>query len=317
MGAGPPRYTAFMSTASPPTPPITRQLVAVARDIKLSHTIFALPFALLATFLAAGLVQRLPSLGEFGLILLCMVLARTFAMAVNRWADAGIDAQNARTLGRALPSGRVQRSTVLAIAGLCAAGFIKACVLFWLVFDNLWPAALSIPVLLVLAGYSFTKRFTWVCHLVLGFALALSPVAAAIAIEPGYLAQPTVWLLSAMVLAWVAGFDILYALQDTDADRELGLYSIPSRLGVGPALWISRGLHLCAAAALSATALVSAQLGTLFASAAGAAVALLLLEHLLVAGGETKRLNMAFFTVNGVISLLLGAAGIIDIVSRA
>lgn len=305
-----------MTTAPPPLP-IPRQLVAVARDIKLSHTVFALPFALLATYLAAASASRLPRVGEFGLILLCMVLARTFAMAVNRWADAGIDAQNARTLGRALPSGRVRRSTMLAIAGLCAAGFIKACVLFWFVFENAWPAVLSVPVLFVLAGYSFTKRFTWICHLVLGFALALSPIAAAIAIEPSYLALPTVWLLSAMVLAWVSGFDVLYALQDTEVDRELGLHSVPSRLGVNRALGISRALHLASAGALIGVAWVSPRLGALFGVACGLTCGLLLLEHALVWRGETKRLNMAFFTVNGIISVLLGIAGIADVLRLA
>jgi len=304
-----------MSTASTPTPPLSHQLVAVARDIKLSHTVFALPFALLAMFLAAGFVGRRPHWLEFALILLCMVTARTFAMAFNRVVDRGVDARNARTAGRALPSGSVGTDLMVMVVVVCGGGFIASTAGF-LAFGNFWPMLLAPPVLLVLAGYSFTKRFTWACHLVLGFALAISPVAAAIAIEPTYLARPVVWLLSAMVLTWVAGFDILYALQDTEADRELGLYSIPSRLGVGAALWISRALHTASAGALVAVAIVSSQLGVLFAVAAGLTCALLLLEHALVAGGQTKRLNMAFFTVNGVISLLLGGAGLIDIFTR-
>lgn len=299
-------------TTAPPMP-IAQQLVAVARDIKLSHTVFALPFALLATFLAAGFDDRLPGIGEFGLILLCMLSARTFAMALNRWADAGIDAHNARTQSRALPSGRVGAGTMLGVVLACAMGFVLATAWFWIGFDNSWPVVLSPLVLLVLGGYSFTKRFTWLCHAVLGFALAISPVAAAIAIEPGYLSRPTVWLLLAMVLCWVAGFDILYALQDTQADRELGLYSLPSRLGVGRALWISRALHVASAVALILLAVMTEQLGLLFAIAAGLTCILLVIEHALVWGGRTGQLNMAFFTVNGVISLTLGAAGITDL----
>lgn len=300
-------------TAAPPQP-MSRQLLAVARDIKLSHTVFALPFALLATLLAAGEAGRLPHFGEFGLILLCMVTARTFAMALNRWADASIDANNARTAGRALPSGRVGRGTMLGIVIGCALLFELAAAGFYYAYDNAWPVALGPAVLLVLGGYSYTKRFTWLCHAVLGFALAISPVAAALAIEPGYLGLPVVWLLSAMVLCWVAGFDVLYAMQDTEVDRELGLHSIPSRLGVNRALWISRVLHLSAAIALVGTALVSGQLGLLFTIAAGLTCALLILEHALVWGGRTKQLNMAFFTVNGVISVLLGVAGILDVI---
>lgn len=300
-----------MSTA--PTPAIHHQLVAVARDIKLSHTVFALPFALLATFLAAGWADRLPAWGEFGLILLCMVTARTFAMTFNRLVDRRIDAENARTAGRALASGRVGTDIAVMTLVVCAGLFIASTAGF-LVYGNVWPLLLAPPVLTVLAGYSFTKRFTWLCHVVLGVALAISPVAAAIAIEPGFLAQPTAWLIAAMVLCWVAGFDILYALQDTEVDRELGLHSIPSRLGVGRALWISRCLHLASAGALICAAVISAQLGVLFIIALALTCALLLLEHALVAGGKTKRLNMAFFTVNGVISVLLGAAGIADIV---
>lgn len=311
-----------------PTLSMPRQLLAVARDIKLSHTVFALPFALLAMFLAAGWMGRLPKWGEAGLILLCMVTARTFAMAFNRWADARIDAANTRTASRAVPSGRVSRGMMLSVVIASAVGFIASAWGFRLAYRNDVPVVLSPLVLAVLAGYSLTKRFTWLCHVTLGVALALSPIAAALAIEPLALSPdnsascwgpndsaPEIWLLACMVLCWVAGFDILYALQDTEADRQLGLYSIPSRLGVGTALWISRTLHTLSAAALVGTALLADQLGPLFMGAAALTCALLLLEHALVAGGTTKRLNMAFFTVNGVISLLLGATGIFEIVT--
>lgn len=296
-------------------PPIAQQLGAVARDIKLSHTVFALPFALLAMFLAAGSADRYPNWAEAGLILLCMVTARTFAMAFNRLSDALIDARNQRTEGRAIPSGRVRWDTMLWVVLVSALAFAVSTAGFLLLSQNPWPLILSLPVLFVLGAYSYTKRFTWLCHGVLGFALAISPIAAVIAIEPSYFSEPTAWLIAAMVLCWVAGFDVLYALQDTEVDRELGLYSIPSRLGIGKALWISRGLHLVSAGALIAAATLCTQFGLWFAIAAGLTCALLILEHTLVWGGRTKQLHMAFFTVNGIISLLLGGAGIIDIMA--
>lgn len=302
-----------MDQTAPP-PPIAQQLGAVARDIKLSHTVFALPFALLGAFMAANWDDRLPGVNEFVLILLCMFFARTFAMAFNRLSDALIDASNPRTEQRALPSGRVRWDTMLWVVIASAAAFVASTALFIVATDNYWPLLLGLPVLIVLAGYSYTKRFTWLCHAFLGFALAISPVAAAIAIEPEYLSQPIVWLLALMVLTWVAGFDVLYALQDTEVDRELGLFSIPSRLGIGKALMISRGLHLLSIASLLSIVWLSDQLALLFAIAAGLTCALLIFEHVLVWGGRTKQLNMAFFTVNGIISVLLGVAGIIDLI---
>jgi 4-hydroxybenzoate polyprenyltransferase len=290
------------------------QFAALAADIKLSHTVFALPFALLGMGLAAGWAQRWPAVGEVGLILGCMVLARTFAMTVNRWADAGFDALNPRTAARAVPSGRLDKTFVTSTIFLTAIGFVVVAAGFWLFYANLWPLLLSPAVLAVLAGYSYTKRFTWLCHAVLGFALALSPLAAALALEPGYLAaSPTVWLIAAMVLAWVAGFDVLYALQDVAIDRELQLRSIPASLGEGRALWISRGLHLVCAAALLAAGGVSPQLHVWFFSASLLTIALLVLEHALVGRSGTRRIHLAFFTVNGIISLLLGLAGLVDV----
>jgi 4-hydroxybenzoate polyprenyltransferase len=270
-------------------------LTAIARDIKLSHSLFAMPFALLATFLAAGYADRLPGIDELVLIVLCMVFARTVAMTVNRWADRELDAQNPRTAGRAIPSGRVSGGAVLSTAGVCALLFVLCTAGFWLLRDNPWPLILSPLVLAWVAGYSFTKRFTWLCHLFLGSALAVRPVAAAIAIEPGYLEQIDVYLLAVMVMCWVAGFDVIYALQDVAADREQGLFSLPSRVGVEPALWVSRLLHVIVAAMLVALIVLSTQLDAL------------------VWGGRTHRLPMAFFTVNGVISVVLGVAGIVDV----
>ncbi|MEM9021041.1 MAG: UbiA-like polyprenyltransferase [Planctomycetota bacterium] len=304
-----------MSEAAPTNtpPPIGEQLRYIGRDIKLSHTVFALPFALLATFLAADWGRRLPGWDEFVLILLCMFFARTSAMTVNRWLDASFDTSNPRTSGRAVPSGRVPARTM----GLTAIGSALLLVVgaggFWVFRDNPWPLLLSPVVLAVLCGYSLTKRFTWLCHAVLGLALALSPLAATIAIEPGYLGSPVVWLLGLMVLCWVAGFDVIYALQDVEHDRAEGLHSMPSRLGVGRAMWISRASHLVAAGCLVGMVMTSEQLGVVFAAGVALTIGLLLLEHALVWGSRTHQLNTAFFTVNGVISLLLGAGGLADI----
>lgn len=289
-----------------------RSVLELARDIKLSHSVFALPFALLAMVLAAVWAQRTPDAVEIVLIVVGMVLARTVAMSVNRAADATIDAANPRTARRALPAGRVSRGFVAGAIAVCSALFILATAGFLVVRGNPWPLVLSPLVLAYLAGYSFTKRFTWLCHLYLGSALALSPVAAVIAIEPGFLARPEPWLLAGMVTCWVAGFDIIYALQDVAFDREHAVHSMPANLGAEVALWISRGLHVASAAALVALWQWSPMLNTAFLIATVAVIALLIVEHALVWGSRTHHIPLAFLTVNGVISLALGAAGIFD-----
>ena len=286
---------------------------AIGGDIKLAHSVFALPFAVLGMVWAARWDGRWPHWGEVALVVVCMVLARTVAMAVNRWADAGLDAVNPRTAGRAIPSGRVSPGAMLGVAAGCGVLFMLATGGFWLFYDNPWPSVLALPVLGWLVLYSFTKRFTWACHLVLGVALAMSPVAAAIAVEPGFLMQTTVWVLAAAVACWVAGFDIIYALQDVAVDRAAGLWSMPSRLGEEPALWIARALHTAAAAGLVSLAWINPTLaldGWPWLAAAVGVTGLLILEHALVWGSKTHRLDIAFLTLNGVISLLLGAVGI-------
>jgi 4-hydroxybenzoate polyprenyltransferase len=304
-------------TVTPPAQPaktLAGKLSAVAGDIKLSHTVFAMPFALLAAFLSAGSADRLPGWDEFVLIVLCMFLARTAAMTINRLADADLDASNPRTAGRALPSGRLDQRFVLVTAVVCSTAFIAAAGGFWLLRSNPWPVILSPGVLAYLGGYSYSKRFTWLCHVYLGTALALSPVAAAIAIEPGYLGCAEPWLLAGMVACWVGGFDVIYALQDVKHDRSLGLYSMPAKLGVARALGVSRGLHVIAAACLLMLWRVSPLLGVGFLAASVLTVALLILEHALVWRSRTHHINAAFLTVNGVISLLLGSAGIVEVV---
>lgn len=302
-----------LTTSAEPITTLSGKLSTVARDIKLSHTVFALPFALLATFLAAGWAGRLPGWDEFGLIVVCMFFARTFAMVVNRLADAELDGSNPRTAKRAIASGllskRFASSTIVACAGL----FILGAAGFWLTRANPWPLICSPVVLAYLAGYSYTKRFTWLCHVYLGSALALSPVAAALAIEPGYLGLAEPWLLAGMVASWVGGFDVIYALQDIEHDQSLALYSMPSRLGVKPALWISRGLHVLAAGCLFTLWQLSPALGVAFGLACALTLSLLILEHALVWRSETHHIDIAFLTVNGVISVLLGAVGIVEV----
>jgi 4-hydroxybenzoate polyprenyltransferase len=297
-----------------PTRGLPQKLAEVAGDIKLSHTVFAMPFALLATFLSAGESGRLPGLDEFLLIIVCMFLARTFAMTVNRLADARLDASNPRTAGRALPSGKLDTVFVWATAKLCALLFIVAAGGFWLMHDNPWPIILSPFVLIYLAGYSYTKRFTWLCHLYLGTSLALSPIAAVIAIEPGHLGQIEPWLLAGMVACWVGGFDVIYALQDIEHDTSLGLFSMPSRLGSGTSLWVSRTLHLAATACLLCLWYISPLLSVWFLAAAILTLVLLVIEHALVWRSSTHHIHTAFLTVNGIISLLLGVAGIAEVV---
>ena len=292
---------------------LSGKLALLAGDIKLTHTVFAMPFALLATFLSAGSTDRLPGLDEFVLIVVCMFLARTVAMTVNRLADAKLDATNPRTAGRALPSGRLDTVFMWAAAKIAALLFILAAGGFWLMRGNVWPVVLSPIVLAYLAGYSYTKRFTWLCHLYLGTALALSPIAAAIAIEPSYLMRPEPWLLAGMVTCWVGGFDVIYALQDLAHDESMGLFSMPSRLGANTALWASRLLHFTAVAMLLSLWWFSPGLRVLFLIAAALTIGLLVLEHALVWRSKTHRIHIAFLMVNGIISLLLGTAGIVDV----
>lgn len=292
---------------------LARRAMFLARDIKLSHSVFALPFALLAAFLAAAHKGRLPDFTSLVLIVLCMVFARTVAMAMNRWADARLDALNPRTIGRAIPAGRLTTRFVLLTALGCAVMFIVATAGFWWLRGNVYPFVLSPFVLTWLVAYSFTKRFTALCHLFLGSALALSPLAAAVAIEPAYLVSVEPYVLAVMVMCWVAGFDIIYALQDVASDLDSGIFSLPVRLGVEPALWASRGLHLLALGALIWLGHVSPVLSGGFTAAVVLVAVLLIIEHALVWRSSTHYIHIAFLTVNGVISVLVGALGVVDV----
>ncbi len=307
-----------MSTAS--LHPITA-VREMAGDIKLAHSVFALPFALLGSFMAApGSDAGWRGIdgsrfgGQLALIVLAMVLARTVAMLANRYLDRNIDARNPRTAGRAIPAGRLSPGQVLIAILLLGAAFALTCGGFGVFFGNWWPLILCLPVLLWISAYGWLKRFTKWCHLYLGSSLAISPLAAAIAIEPSSLgAQPALWLLALMVLSWVTAFDIIYALQDVEIDRKEGLHSIPSRLGVERGLWISRVLHLISAGALVAVWLADDRFGVLFGIGVVGVVVLLIYEHATVARWGTKKIALAFFTLNGIISCLLGVLGCLDI----
>ena len=292
----------------------------LARDIKLSHSVFALPFALLGLFMAAWPAPPLSSVtgGQLAisilLVIIAMVSARTAAMLANRWLDHDIDSRNPRTAGRALPSGATNSQTVLTGLIVSAAVFLIACLLFLILLGNWWPLILGLPVIAWLCLYPLLKRMTWACHLWLGASLAMSPLAAAIAVQPDTLMhQPALWLLSGMVLCWVAGFDIIYALQDVDIDRQEGLHSIPSTFGFNGALWFSRILHVIAGGCLILAWSLDQRLGGVFLAASIAACLLLIIEHLTVRSWGTSRMALTFFLLNGVVSCILGAAGIIDL----
>ncbi|WP_417392437.1 UbiA-like polyprenyltransferase [Gimesia sp.] len=273
--------------------------------IRFSHTIFALPFALLSAVLAwRGQQVRWQELVG---ILLCMLFARSAAMAFNRLVDREIDAQNPRTQSRHLPAGLISVRTVTIFTILTSLAFIASTLLF---LPNRWPLYLSIPVLLFLLGYSYAKRFTIFCHYWLSTALMLSPLAAWIAIRGSLSLEPL--LLGAVVFFWVGGFDIIYACQDVHFDQETRLSSIPSRWGIRKALRFAMFSHFMTIICLFSLWYV-AGLGIPFLIAVLAVAGLLIYEHLLVNPDDLGRVNLAFFHVNAIISIGLFFVGLIDV----
>ncbi len=280
--------------------------------IKFAHSVFALPFALIATFLAGRELpgRSLPLPGHVLLIIGCMVSARSVAMTFNRIADREIDARNPRTQDRPLPTVRLSLRATLFFFGCAMGAFLGCCFGFYWLYENPWPLAGSVPVLLYLCGYSYAKRFTKWSHYWLGSAIALSPVAAWVAIHPPSLGLPALALMGAVTL-WIAGFDIIYACQDIEVDRRDGLHSLPARLGPGPALWLARASHVGTVALLLALAWL-APLGGLYLAGVAVVGVLLLVENALVHPNDFSRVNLAFFTINGVVSLLLGVVAVVD-----
>ena len=261
--------------------------------IKWEHSIFALPFALTATILAA---HGIPGWSTLFWILVAMVTARSCAMAFNRWADADLDAANPRTRSRALPAGLLTRSFVLGFTILMGLLFILAAANL-----NRFTLALSPVVLIILLGYSYMKRVTRWSHLVLGLALGLAPSAAWIAVRGSL--DPRILVLTAAVTLWVGGFDVLYACQDFEHDRAVGLYSLPQSIGVPAAFWVARMMHAAMLALLVWFGLLFnfGVAGWLGVAAAGG---LLAYEHAIVSPRDLRRLNAAFFTMNGVIAMI-------------
>ncbi len=284
---------------------MVRRLKLILEMIRFSHTIFALPFALLSAILAwqSAPFRWLDLAG----ILLCMIFARSTAMAFNRLIDRRLDALNPRTR-IAASAERAPAACLLSgpLRSFAALGFFASTALF-LLHDNPWPLYLSVPVLAFICCYSFTKRFTALCHAWLGASLLLSPVATWIAIR-GLEALATPVVLGLAVLFWVTGFDILYACQDVDFDRQAKLASVPARFGVPASLRIAAASHLVMLVFLMALYWAAAPLlGWIYLVGVAAIAVLLVYEHLLVRPDDLTRVNQAFFQVNGIISVgLLG-----------
>ncbi len=282
-----------------------RKIVVFLEMIKFSHTVFALPFALTGALLSAN---GLPTGWQILWIILAMAGARTAAMGLNRLIDAEIGAKNPRTAGRAIPAGLIGKGATLAFIVTATALMLLAAGMLNPLCLKLAPIALSFLVL-----YSYCKRFTSLAHVVLGICLAAAPIGAWAAIR-GSIDAPAL-ILGGVVLFWVAGFDILYALQDLEFDRRTGLHSIPVVLGVNGSLWAARLFHLVMLALLL-WLFVTLHLGGFFLAGIGAAGAMLLYEHWLLRSGNLEKLDAAFFNMNGYISVAILLFTAADVLTR-
>lgn len=294
------KYSSLMQTGNITSPQ------AVIREwaemIKLEHTVFALPFAL------SGLILAIPGLPDWRTVfwtVLAFASARGAAMTLNRLIDAKIDAINPRTRERAIPAGKIKASTALIFA-------IVAFALMLFAASNLPPICLMLsPIAVVwLSFYSFTKRFTWLCHIVLGIALGGAALGGWVA-SSGAIVGAAPWLLASAVATWVAGFDIIYACQDESFDRDNKLSSMPARFGVAGALKISRALHVLTVCLLFSLGL-SLKLGFFYYVGFAAITGMLIYEHRLVKADDLSKVNAAFFTVNGIVSICAFCAFLID-----
>jgi 4-hydroxybenzoate polyprenyltransferase len=281
---------------------VTTYPLRYARLVKVEHTVFALPFAYVGAFLA---VDRVPRAHDLLWITVAMVGARSLAMALNRLVDAELDGRNPRTATRELVTGALSRVAVLAFCAAALAVFLLAVWQLDPLVRWLWP----IPVLAFVV-YPYLKRFTWLCHLWLGAADGLAPVGAWAAIRGDLHWQA--WVLGAAVAFWVAGFDLFYALFDVDVDRREGLHSWATRFGVGGVFAGARALHVLTIAALAVAGL-GLSVGWLYWAGVAAVAALLVYEHLLVKPDDLRRLDAAFFTMNGVISIAFFVFVLLDV----
>ena len=286
--------------------------------IRFSHTLFALPFALLA-YVMAHFESPPVSFRWLDLVgvLLCMVFARSAAMGFNRFADRKIDAENPRTASRHLPSGILTSNHVLLFVLICSAGFIASTLLF---LPNRIPLFASVPVLLFLFGYSYAKRWTVAAHFWLGAALMLAPLAAWVVVQPVLFPVPIPPLLLGLaVLFWTAGFDLIYATQDAECDKKQGLHSIPGRYGIKAAFRISLLCHIAAVVLWGSIPFFYEPFGMIYGIGVGLVAIVLAVEHYLVQPRrgcpiDLQRINVAFFQLNVLVSLGLAAVGIIDLV---
>ncbi len=301
-------------SAATPRPGALRTVGAILADIRFEQTLFSLPFLLLSAIVASG---GWPAARTLGLIVVALAGARSAAMAVNRAADARYDARNPRTAGRAVPSGRVSRVAMGAFAVVALGVFLAAAAAL-----NPLCLALSPVALLFLVGYSWTKRFTALCHLWLGTTIGIAPLGAWAAVRgsfaaglvtPPHPAAP--WLLAAGVACWVAGFDVIYACPDAPTDRGEGLHSIPRLLGVERAFLVARALHVGALAAFAAAG-AAAGLGPAWWGGLALGAAILVVEHRLVGPGRYERMGVAFFRLNAVFAAVLLAAGAADVLAH-
>lgn len=283
-----------------------RKLKIILDMIKFEHTVFALPFAIMSAFIAS---DGLPPLDKCGWILLAMVGARSCAMAFNRLVDAKIDGANPRTAMRAIPTGLISTGLVWIFTAVSAAVLVFSAY-------NLNPLtfALSPLALAITMGYSYTKRFTSLSHFWLGLSLSIAPIGAWIAVKGTFDWIPM--LLGLSVLLWTAGFDIIYACQDFEFDRKHRLHSIPARFGIRRALWLSSALHLITVAILVGLAVLP-NLGTLYLIGVGIVTFILIYEHAIVRPNDLSRVNLAFFTLNGMVSLVLSVLSVADLLIRS
>jgi 4-hydroxybenzoate polyprenyltransferase len=272
--------------------------------VKFEHTVFALPFAYVGAFLA---LDAVPSVHDLVWVTLAMVGARSLAMGLNRLIDAGIDARNPRTTGRELPSGRLRPAQVVVFCAASLGLFLVAVFQLDPIVRWLWP----IPVAAFVV-YPYLKRVTWLSHLWLGAVDGLAPVGAWVAVT-GELPLEA-WLLGAAVACWVAGFDLLYAIYDLEVDRAQGLHSVAVRFGVDGAFAGSRALHVATVGFLAGAG-AGLPVGWLYWTGVGVVAALLAYEHSLVRPGDLRRLDAAFFTMNGVISLTFFGFVLADVIA--
>ena len=283
---------------------INRGLKKYFSLVKFAHTIFAMPFAMIGYFLGVVYAGVGFSWQTLLLVMLCMVFARNTAMSFNRYADRLIDAKNPRTEGREIPSGVVKLWEAQIFVIVNAIAFVVAC---W--FLNLLVFYLSFVALLVVMGYSLAKKYTSLCHFILGIALSLAPVGAYLAVTGEFAWLPV--MFSFVVLLWTGGFDIIYALQDEDFDVKERLYSIPARLGKRRALAVSAGAHVVAGALVIVIGFFW-DFGLWYATGAAAFLFLLLYQHLIVKPDDLSRINAAFFTSNGIASVVFAIFVILD-----